>query len=238
MRVRLKYKRVMLKLSGEVLQGHRDGGIDFEILRGLCGEVVQIKKMGVDVVIVIGGGNIWRFRDFKDSGLDRVNSDYMGMLATIINGMAMQDQFEKLGVEASALSAINMQVVVGTYLRAKALDYLQKGKIVICAGGTGNPFFTTDTAAALRAVELNCDVLLKATRVDYVYDKDPMKHKNAKKFVKLSYSEMLKREIGVMDLTAVSLCLAQKLPIIVFNLHKKGNIASVVQGKSVGTIIC
>lgn len=236
--MRLKYKRVMLKLSGEVLQGHRDGGIDFEILRGLCGEVVQIKKMGVDVVIVIGGGNIWRFRDFKDSGLDRVNSDYMGMLATIINGMAMQDQFEKLGVEASALSAINMQVVVGTYLRAKALDYLQKGKIVICAGGTGNPFFTTDTAAALRAVELNCDVLLKATRVDYVYDKDPMKHKDAKKFVKLSYNEMLQREIGVMDLTAVSLCLAQKLPIIVFNLHKKGNIASVVQGKPVGTIIC
>ena len=225
---KLKYKRVMLKLSGEVLEGRREGGIDFEVVRELCKEVVQIKEMGVDVVIVIGGGNIWRFRDFQDSALDRVSSDYMGMLATIMNGMAMQDQFEKLGVEASALSAINMQVVIGTYLRAKALDYLRKGKIVICAGGTGNPFFTTDTAAALRAAELNCDVLLKATQVDYVYDKDPKKYKDAKKFTKLTYNEMLKRELGVMDLTAVSLCLTTKLPIIVFNLHKKGNLAKVV----------
>ena len=234
---KLKYKRVMLKLSGEVLEGRREGGIDFGVVRELCKEVVQIKEMGVDVV-VIGGGNIWRFRDFQDSALDRVSSDYMGMLATIMNGMAMQDQFEKLGVEASALSAINMQVVIGTYLRAKALDYLRKGKIVICAGGTGNPFFTTDTAAALRAAELNCDVLLKATQVDYVYDKDPKKYKDAKKFTKLTYNEMLKRELGVMDLTAVSLCLTTKLPIIVFNLHKKGNLAKVVHGESVGTIIC
>lgn len=234
---KLKYKRVMLKLSGEVLEGQKDGGIDFDVLKKLCQEVVEVKKMGVEVVVVIGGGNIWRFRDFKDSGLDRVSSDYMGMLATIMNGMAMQDQFEKLGVEASALSAINMQVVVGTYLRAKALDYLRKGKVVICAGGTGNPYFTTDTAAALRAMELNCDVLLKATKVDYIYDKDPMKFKDARKFTNLSYNYVLSHELGVMDLTAVSLCLEKKLPILVFNLHKKGNIARVVKGEKVGTLI-
>jgi len=235
--VKLKYKRILLKLSGEVLQGDKDGGIDFNVLKKLCSEVAKVKKLGVEVVLVIGGGNIWRFRDFKDSGLDRVTSDYMGMLATIINSMAMQDQFEKMGIGAPALSAISMPVVVGTYLRPKALDSLKKGKVLICAGGTGNPYFTTDTAAALRAMELNCDVLLKATKVDYVYDKDPMKFKNARKFTHLTYGEVLARELGVMDLTAVSLCLEKKVPIIVFNLHKEGNIARVVKGETVGTLI-
>ncbi len=234
---KIHYRRVLLKLSGEVLEGKKNGGIDFDVLKALCEEVAEVKAMGVEVVIVIGGGNIWRYRDFQDSGLDRVSSDYMGMLATIMNAMAMEDQFRRIGLEARALSAISMPVVVGTYLRAKALEYLQKGRVVICAGGTGSPYFTTDSAAALRALELNCEVLLKATKVDFVYDKDPNKYQDAQKFENLSYNEVLKRELGVMDLSAVSLCLDKKLPIIVFNLSKKGNIASAVQGRKVGTFI-
>jgi uridylate kinase len=234
---KIKYKRILLKLSGEILEGKNGYGIDFDTLKNLCEEVKAVQKLGVEVAIVIGGGNIWRYRDFKSSGLDRVNSDYMGMLATIMNSIAMEDQFSKIGIEARALSAINMPVVIGTYLRAKALDYLKKGRVVICAGGTGSPFFTTDSAAALRALELNCDILLKATKVDYVYDKDPHKYKNAKKFTSLSYLEVLKRELEVMDLSAVSLCLERKLPILVFNLNKKGNIARAVQGEKIGTLI-
>ena len=237
MGAKLKYKRIMLKLSGEVLEGKNSNSIDFKVLHNLCKEVATIKKMGAEVAIVIGGGNIWRYRDFKDSGLDRVSSDYMGMLATIMNAMAMEDQFNKMGIEARALSSISMPVVIGTYLRAKALDYLKKGKVVICAGGTGSPYFTTDSAAALHALELNCDVVLKATKVDFVYDKDPIKYKDAKKFTKLSYNEMLKRELAVMDLSAVSLCLDKKLPIIVFNLNKKNNIARAVKGETIGTLI-
>ncbi|MFO0781080.1 MAG: UMP kinase [Candidatus Gracilibacteria bacterium] len=237
MATKLKYKRILLKLSGEVLQGSRDGGIDFKVVRELCQEVADVKKLGVEIAIVIGGGNIWRYRDFKDSGVERVTSDYMGMLATVMNSMALQDQFEKMGIGAPIGSAISMPIVVGQYLRPKALDYLKKGKVLICAGGTGNPYFTTDTAAALRAMELNCDIMLKATKVDYVYDKDPMKYKDAKKFKELSYHEVLSRELQVMDLSAVSLCLEKKLPIMVFNLHKKGNIARVVKGEQVGTLI-
>ena len=234
---KLKYKRILLKLSGEVLQGDKDGGIDFKMVRALCQEVAEVQKLSVQIAIVIGGGNIWRYRDSKDSGVERVTSDYMGMLATIMNSMALQDQFEKLGIGAPIGSAISMPIVVGTYLRPKALDYLKKGKILICAGGTGNPYFTTDTAGALRAMELNCDIMLKATKVDFIYDKDPHKYKDAKKFTHLSYNEVLSRELGVMDLTAVSLCLEKKLPIMVFNLHKKGNIARVVMGENVGTLI-
>lgn len=234
---KLKYKRILLKLSGEILEGKGGGVIDFKVLEELCKEVADVKKLGVEVAIVIGGGNIWRYRDFKDSKLDRVSSDYMGMLATIMNAMAMQDTFTKFGVDARALSAINMPVVVGTYLRAKAMDYLKRGKVVICAGGTGSPYFTTDSAAALRALELECDVVLKATKVDYIYDKDPMKYKDAKSFKKLTYNEVLARELQVMDLSAVSLCLEKKLPILVFNLYKKGNIARAVKGEAVGTLI-
>jgi len=237
MATKLKYKRILLKLSGEVLQGGKDGGIDFKMVQTICKEVAEVRKLGVQIAIVIGGGNIWRYRDFKDSGLERVTSDYMGMLATIMNSMALQDQFEKMGIGAPIGSAISMPIVVGTYLRPKALDYLKKGKVLICAGGTGNPFFTTDTAGVLRAMELNCDIMLKATKVDFVYDKDPMKHKDAKKFTHLSYHEVLSRELGIMDLAAVSLCLEKKPPIMVFNLHKKGNIAKVVKGEQVGTLI-
>lgn len=234
---RLKYKRIMLKLSGEVMEGKKGSGIDFEVVASLCKEIAEVKKLGVEIVIVIGGGNFWRYRDFVESGIDRVHSDYMGMMATIMNSLALRNSFRKLRVDARPLSAFAVPVVVETYLRDRAMAYLEKGKIVICAGGTGNPFFTTDTAAALRALELHCDVLMKATKVDYVYDKDPMKYKNAKKFTKLSYHEVLDRGLGVMDLSAVSLCGDSKLPIEVFNLTRKGNIARVVKGEKVGTLI-
>jgi uridylate kinase len=237
MKAKLKYKRILLKISGEVLEGKLGQGIDFKVLDGLCAEIAGMKAMGAEIAIVIGGGNFWRYRDFKDSGLDHVHSDYMGMISTVMNSIAMRHSFRKLNVDACALSSFPMQQVVGTYLRDKALKYLEDGKIVICGGGTGNPYFTTDSAAALRALELQCNVLLKATKVDYVYDKDPVKYKNAKSFKKISYDEVFQRELGVMDLSAVDLCAAEKLPIVVFNLTKKGNIAKVVKGEAVGTII-
>jgi uridylate kinase len=234
---KLKYKRIMLKISGEVLEGSQGQGIDFKVLDELCREVAGVKKLGVEIAVVIGGGNFWRYRDFKESGLDHVHSDYMGMLSTVMNAIAMQHSLKKAGVDSRPLSAIPMQQVVGTYLRDKALDYLERGKIVICGGGTGNPFFTTDSAAALRALELSCNVLLKATKVDYVYDKDPMKFKNAKSYRKISYDEVFKQELEVMDLSAIDLCAKSKLPVIVFNLKKKGNIARAVKGEAVGTLI-
>lgn len=231
------YKRILLKLSGEVLEGDRGNGIDFDVVNSLCKEVCAVKKLGVEIVIVVGGGNFWRYRDFVDSGIDRVHSDYMGMMATIMNSMALRNGFRRCKVDARPMSAFAMPVVVEEYFRDRALSYLDRGKIVICAGGTGNPFFTTDTAAALRSLELQCDILLKATKVDYVYDKDPVKYKDAKKFKKMSYHKVLDLGLGVMDLSAVSLCSNSKLPISVFNLTKKGNIARVVKGESVGTII-
>lgn len=234
---KLRYKRILLKLSGEVLEGRNGHGIDFDVLDALCEQVAEVKEMGAEIAIVVGGGNFWRFRDFMNSGIDRVHSDYMGMLSTVMNSIAMQNSFKKLKIDARPLSAIQMELVCGTYLRDKALSYLEKGRIVICAGGTGSPFFTTDSAAAIRALELECDVLLKATKVDYVYDKDPMKFKDAKKYTKLSYAEVFRHELGVMDLSAISLCSESKMPIIVFNLTKKGNIAKAVKGESVGTII-
>jgi uridylate kinase len=234
---RLKYKRIMLKLSGEVLEGNKGSGIDFEVLRNLCREIADVRKMGVQVGIVIGGGNFWRYRDFQKSGIDRVHSDYMGMVATIMNSLAMQNMFKSMKVPARALSAFDIPVVVESYRRDRAMHDLDKGKIVICAGGTGSPFFTTDSAAALRALELECDALLKATKVDYVCDKDPVKYKDARIFKKLSYDQVLSMGLQVMDLTAVSMVAADKIPIQVFNLTKKGNIAKVVEGKPVGSII-
>lgn len=233
----LKYKRILLKLSGEVLEGNKGSGIDFGVLKNLCEEIAAVKKLGVEIVIVIGGGNIWRYRDFKDSGLDRAKSDYMGMMATVMNAMAMEDQFKKIKVEAIVFSALNMSNVLPDYALFRASYSLDKGLIVICGGGTGNPYFTTDSAAALRALELKCDVVLKATKVDFVYDKDPLKFKDAKKIEQISYNEVLKRELQFMDLTAISLCASKELPIIVFNLNKKGNIARAVKGEKVGTLI-
>jgi len=227
----------MLKLSGEVMEGKKDSGVDFNVVESLCKEIVEVQKMGAEIAIVIGGGNFWRYRDFIDSGIDRVHSDYMGMMATIMNSLVLRNAFKKLKVDARPLSSFAMPVVIEEYFRDKALAYLERDKIVICAGGTGNPFFTTDTAAALRGLELHCDVLMKATKVDYVYDKDPIKYKDAKKFDKLSYHNVLRLGLEVMDLSAVSLCAGSNLPISVFNLTKKGNIARVAAGESVGTLI-
>ena len=234
---RLAYKRILLKLSGEVLQGKSDGGIDFKVLNELCRQIKEVKKMGVEIAIVIGGGNFWRFKDFEDSGLDRVRSDYMGMLATVMNSIALQEQLKAAGVKARALSAIDMPKVCETFRSCRAIKNLEEGEIVICAGGTGSPFFTTDTTAALRALELKCDVVLKATKVDYVCDKDPAKYKDAKSYKKLSYAEILEKKLEVMDLSAISLCMENRLPIVVFNLKTEGNIKKVVKGESVGTKI-
>lgn len=233
---KLAYKRILLKLSGEVLEGDKGFGIDFGTVNKLCKEIIEVKKLGVEIVIVVGGGNFWRFRDFKDSGLDRVKSDYMGMMATVMNAVALADGFKKFKTDARVLSALDVPAVE-KYNRDKGLEYLNEGKIVICAGGTGNPFFTTDTGSSLRALELKCEAFLKATKVDYVYDKDPMKYKDAKSFKKMSYLEVLKRGLEVIDLSAIALCRDNKLPVVVFNLTKKGNIARVVKGDKVGSVI-
>lgn len=227
----------MLKLSGEVLLGNRSSGIDHKVLHELCREILDVKKLGVQIVIVIGGGNIWRFRDFKETGIERVTSDNIGMLATIMNATAMQSMFEKLGVDCRVASAIDIPQIAEPYLRRKVIRHLEKGRIVICAGGTGSPFFTTDSAAALRALETNCNVLLKATNVDGVYNKDPDKFKNAKKFNELTYHEVLEMDLEFMDQAAVSLCKESAVPIMVFNLKKRGNIKRAVLGEKVGTII-
>ena len=233
----LRYKRVMLKLSGEVLEGTLGSGIDFKVLEKLCVEVIELHKLGCEIDIVIGGGNFWRYRDFKDTGIERVTSDHIGIMATIMNAVAMQSMFEKLGAECRVASALDVDQIAEPYRSRKAMRHLEKGRIVICAGGTGSPFFTTDSAAALRALELGCDVLMKATKVDGVYDKDPEKHKNAKLFDKLSYHDVLEQELAFMDLSAVSLCKEGSLSIIVFNLNASGNMKKIVSGESVGTII-
>lgn len=232
-----KYKRVMLKLSGEVLLGKQDNGIDFQVLHNLCGEIVEVAKMGTEMVVVIGAGNIWRYRDNTGSGIDRVSSDYMGMLATIMNAVAMQSSIEEQGVYVRVCSALNIPQVAEPYLRRRAIRHLEKGRVVICAGGTGNPFFTTDSAAALRALELDCNVLLKATKVDGVYDKDPKKFKDAKKFKAMKYTDVLGMDLEFMDSAAVSLCKDSKLPIMIFDLTRKGNIKKAVEGKDIGTMV-
>ena len=226
----------MLKLSGEVLAG-LSASIDHKILESLCREILEVRGLGVQIVIVIGGGNMWRFRDFKETGIDRVVSDNIGMLATIMNAVAMQSMFEKLGVDCRVASAIDIPQIAEPYLRRKVIRHLEKGRIVICAGGTGSPFFTTDSAAALRALETNCDVLMKATNVDGVYDKDPDTHKGAKKFDSLTYHDVLEKELGFMDQSAISLCKESKVPILVFNLKKRGNIKKASMGQKLGTLI-
>lgn len=232
-----KYKRILLKLSGEVLEGKKGSGIDFKVVAGIASELKDIRKLGTQVAIVIGGGNFWRYRDFKDSGLDRVHSDHIGMMATVMNAVALADGFRKAGLKARVLSALPVKTVAEAYDSDVGIESLEEGEIVICAGGTGNPFFTTDTAASLRALELRCDVLIKATKVDYVYDKDPMKHKNAKSFKKISYKDVLEKKLEVMDLSAISMCMADGMKVQVFNHTKKGNLLKVVKGMDIGTII-
>ena len=227
----------MLKLSGEVLLGSSSSGIDHKVLEALCREIIEVAAVGVEIVIVIGGGNIWRYRDFKDTGIERVTSDNIGMLATIMNGVAMQSMFEKLGASCRVASSIDIPQIAEPYVRRKIMRHLEKKSIVICAGGTGSPFFTTDSAAALRALETNCEVLLKATKVEGVYTKDPKKFKDAKKFAVLTYHEVLEMDLAFMDQAAISLCKEKSIPILVFNLEKRGNIKKVVLGDTIGTLI-
>lgn len=231
------FKRVVLKLSGEALQGTLGYGIDYSVLTSIARQIKEIKSLGIEIAIVIGGGNIFRGIAGSTKGMDRASADYMGMLATVINGLALQDALEKNGIFTRVLSAIQMQELAEPYIRRRAMRHLEKGRVVIFAGGTGNPYFTTDTTAALRAIEIGAQVILKATKVDGVYSSDPLKNKNAKKFETLRYIEALKKGLKVMDATAISLCMDNDLPIIVFNLKKEGNIKRVVMGEKIGTIV-
>ncbi|MBI5969082.1 MAG: UMP kinase [Deltaproteobacteria bacterium] len=231
------YQRILLKLSGEALMGDLEYGIKPAVVESVAVEVVDVKKLGVEVAMVIGGGNIYRGVAASAQGMDRASADQMGMLATVINSLAMQDALEKMGIFTRVMSAIEMPQIAEPYIRRRAIRHLEKGRVAIFAGGTGNPFFTTDTAAALRAMEVKAQVILKATKVDGVYDTDPLIHKQAKKFKKLSYIEFLNRGLKIMDSTAISMCMDNDLPIIVFNLTEKGNIKRVVLGQKVGTVI-
>ena len=232
------YKRVVLKMSGEVLQGKQGYGVDPEVTGSIAEEIKDVKKLGIEIAIVIGGGNIYRGSTAEGQGVDRTTADYMGMLATVINGLALQDSLEKAGVFTRVQTAIDMQELAEPYIRRKAIRHLEKGRVVIFVAGTGNPYFSTDTAASLRAIELGADVILKATKVDGVYSADPQKDKSAKKYKSLKYIQVLKKGLKVMDATAISLCMDNKLPIIVFNLTQKGNIKRVLLGEKIGTIVC
>jgi uridylate kinase len=233
----LRYKRILLKLSGEALMGHQGFGIDSQVLQDISREIQEIHAMGAEVAIVIGGGNIFRGNTAANYGVDRVTADYMGMLATIMNGLALQGALEKEGVMTRLQTAIEMHQVAEPYIRRRAIRHLEKGRVVIFAGGNGNPFFTTDTTASLRAAEIGAEVILKATKVDGVYNADPMLDKDAVMYPELTYLDVLKLGLKVMDSTAISLCMDNKLPIIVFNLTVKGNIKRVLIGESVGTVV-
>ncbi len=232
-----KYKRVLLKLSGEALQGKQDYGVDPDVVEDIAAQLKEVKSLGVQLAIVIGGGNIFRGFQGENRGMDRATADYMGMLATVINSMALQDALERKGVYTRVQTAIAMHSVAEPYIRRRAIRHLEKDRIVILAGGTGNPYFTTDTTAALRAIELGAEVILKATKVDGIYSDDPKKNQNAKRFTKLRYMDVLKKGLKVMDSTAISLCMDNDLPIIVFDLLKQGNIRRVITGQNIGTLV-
>jgi uridylate kinase len=232
-----KYKRLILKVTGEVFAGPHKFGIDGQTVKAFAQEIKEVKEMGCELALVIGGGNIFRGAVASDIGMDRASADTMGMLATVINSLALQDALEKLGVSTRVLSAIEMRQVAEPYIRRRATRHLEKGRVVIFAGGTGNPYFTTDTTASLRAMEVGAEVILKATKVEGVYDADPFKHEGAHKFEELTYIEVLNRELKVMDATAISLCMDNQLPIIVFNIMEKGNIKRVVSGEPIGTLV-
>ena len=233
----LKYKRVLLKLSGEALAGPDGKGIDPHQADAIAQRVVPIHEMGVDLGIVIGAGNLWRGRSGLERGMDRATADYMGMLATIMNAMALMDAIERAGVVVRVQSAIGMQAVAEPYIRRRAIRHLEKGRVVILGGGTGNPFFSTDTAAALRAVEIGAEVLIKATKVDGVYDSDPVKNPTARKFDNLSYIDTLNRRLEVMDNTAITLCMDNNLPILVLNFWEEADLIDALKGKKVGTLV-
>ena len=231
------FHRIVVKLSGESLSGPDDFGIHAETIQGIAHEVKEVQQLGVQVAIMVGGGNIFRGTRQKQLAIDRATGDYMGMLATVINGLALQDALEKAGCHTRLMSAIEMHEVAEPFIRRRATRHLEKERVVIFAGGTGNPYFSTDTAAALRAMEIKADVILKATRVDGIYDADPEKVPGAKRFERISYLDVLQRGLGVMDSTAISLCMENKMPIIVFDLNVEGNILRVVKGEKVGSMV-
>lgn len=231
------YKRVLLKISGEALMGNQAYGHDQEILSRICREIQTVAEQGTQVCLVVGGGNIYRGMSGAAHGMERASADYMGMLATVLNALALQNGLEKNGVDTRVLSAIHMMEICEPYIRRRAVRHLERGRVVIFAGGTGNPFFTTDTAAALRATEMGCDAMLKGTQVDGVYDKDPLKHKDAKRYEKLSYHKVLAEDLKVMDASAISLARENQIPILVFSIHTQGAFAEVVCGKGRFTLI-
>ncbi|MBL9039107.1 MAG: UMP kinase [Archangium sp.] len=232
------YKRILLKLSGEALMGEEKYGISLETLTSIAREVLELRNAKIEVAIVIGGGNIFRGVKGATAGMDRASADYMGMLATCINSLALQDALEKVGATTRVLSAIKMEQIAEPYIRRRAVRHLEKGRVVIFAAGTGNPYFTTDTAASLRAMEINAEVILKATKVDGVYDADPKKHPAAKRYRTLTYLDVLKNNLNVMDSTAISLCMDNKLPIVVFDMTKHGNIThAVLNPGDIGTVV-
>lgn len=232
-----KYKRILLKLSGEALAGKAGYGIDTDILEVIANDIKEIRDLGVEISIVLGGGNIFRGLAAAAHGMDRAQADYMGMLATVMNSLALQDALERLGVFTRVQSAIEIQELAEPYIRRRAIRHLEKKRVVIFAGGTGNPYFSTDTAASLRAMESGAEVILKATKVDGVYDSDPAKNKDARLYRELSYIEVLQKNLKVMDSTAISLCMDNELPIIVFNLSRPHGVRDVIMGKAVGTLV-
>jgi len=232
-----RYKRILLKLSGESLMGDHNFGLDSGVLAQYAQDIKQITALGVQVAIVIGGGNIYRGMNEAETGIERAQGDYMGMLATVINGMALQSALEKAGVFTRLQSAIKMEQIAEPYIRRRAIRHLEKGRVVIFGAGTGNPYFTTDTAGSLRAIEIKADVILKGTRVDGIYSADPEKNKNAVKFETITFAECIAKNLRVMDMTAFTLCMENKLPIIVFDMNTSGNLLGVVNGEKVGTLV-
>lgn len=232
-----KYNRILLKLSGESLMGERNYGLDPKMLSHYAEDIRSVTELGVQVAVVIGGGNIYRGMNESETGIERAHGDYMGMLATVINGMALQASLEKIGVKTRLQSAIEMDQVAEPYIRRRAIRHLEKGRVVIFGAGTGNPYFTTDTAGSLRAIEINADLILKGTRVDGIYSADPEKDTQAVKYDQLTYDDAIRQGLNIMDMTAFTLCKENKLPIIVFNANKKGNLLDVISGKLVGTIV-
>ena len=233
----MKYKRILLKLSGEALMGDKDFGIDVKVLNYYAQEIKSILSLGIELAIVIGGGNIFRGVQVEEKGLNRVQGDYMGMLATMINGMALQSSLEKNKIDTRLLSAIKMEQIAESFIRRRAMRHLDKGRVVIFGSGTGNPFFSTDTAAALRAIEVEADLILKGTNVDGVFSDDPKINKNAELYTKISYSEVIQKKLKVMDMTAFTMCEENKIPIIVCNINNKGNLSKALNGDQIGTLI-
>ncbi len=233
----MEYKRILLKLSGEALMGNQNYGQHLPTVQRICEEISDVNKLGTQISIVVGGGNIFRGMKAAEAGMERSAADYMGMLATVMNALALQNVLESMNVDTRVLSAISMESVCESFIRRRAIRHMEKGRVVICAAGTGNPFFTTDTAAALRALELDCDALFKGTQVDGIYDSDPKKNKKAKHYAKVSYKEVLEQDLKVMDGAAIAIARENSLPIVVFDIHEDGNFKKVVKGKGVFTAV-